>query len=43
MGLPIEGYAPSNGVRAVLAKPSFYLSAFTVGAGVYPVPLHVRY
>jgi len=43
LGLPIEGYALSNGVRAVLAKPSFYQAAFTLGDGVKPVSLQIRY
>ena len=32
VGLPTEGYALSNGVRAVFSKPNFYQAAFTVGA-----------
>jgi uncharacterized protein (DUF2141 family) len=43
LGLPIEGYALSNGVRAVMAKPTFQQAAFTVGAGDKPVSLHIRY
>ena len=43
IGLPIEGYALSNGVRAVFAKPNFYQAAFSVGAGDKPVALHIRY
>lgn len=43
LGLPIEGYALSNGIRAVFAKPNFYEAAFTVGAGDKPVALHIRY
>jgi uncharacterized protein (DUF2141 family) len=43
LGLPIEGYALSNGVRAVIAKPTFQQAAFTVGAGDKPVALHIRY
>jgi uncharacterized protein (DUF2141 family) len=43
LGLPIEGYALSNGVRAVFSKPNFYQAAFSVGAGVTPVTLHIRY
>lgn len=43
LGLPIEGYALSNGVRAVFSKPNFYEAAFTVGAGDRPVALHIRY
>ena len=43
LGLPIEGYALSNGVRAVFSKPDFYKAAFTVGVGDKPVALHIRY
>lgn len=43
VGLPIEGYALSNGIRAVFAKPQFYQAAFSVGAGDKPVGLHIRY
>ena len=43
IGLPIEGYALSNGVRAILSKPTFQQAAFTVGAEDKPVALHIRY
>ena len=43
LGLPIEGYALSNGVRAMFAKPNFYQAAFSVGTGDTPVALHIRY
>ena len=43
LGLPIEGYALSNGVRVVMAKPTFQQAAFTVGVGDKPVSLHIRY
>jgi uncharacterized protein (DUF2141 family) len=43
LGLPTEGYALSNGVRAVMAKPTFQQAAFTVGNGDKPVALHIRY
>jgi uncharacterized protein (DUF2141 family) len=43
LGLPIEGYALSNDVRAIFAKPQFYQAAFTVGSGDKPVALHIRY
>ena len=43
LGLPVEGYALSNGVRAVLSKPTFQQAAFTVGAGDKPLALHIRY
>ena len=43
LGLPVEGYALSNGVRAVMAKPTFQQAAFTVGTGDKPLALHIRY
>lgn len=43
LGLPTEGYALSNGVRPVMAKPTFQQAAFTVGDGDKPVALHIRY
>jgi uncharacterized protein (DUF2141 family) len=43
LGLPIEGYARSNGVRAVMAKPTFQQAAFTVGNEDKPVALQIRY
>src|SRR5260370_10762685 len=43
LGMPVEGYALSNGVRALFAKPNFSEAAFTVGAGDKPVALHIRY
>jgi len=43
LGLPVEGYALSNGVRVVMAKPTFQQAAFTVGVGDKPVSLHIRY
>ena len=43
LGLPVEGYALSNGIRAVMSKPTFQQAAFTVGAGDKPVALHIRY
>ena len=43
LGLPTEGYALSNGVRAVMSKPTFQQAAFTVGAEDKPVALHIRY
>ena len=43
LGLPVEGYALSNGVRAVMAKPTFQQAAFAVGNGDRPVGLHIRY
>ena len=43
LGLPVEGYALSNGVRAVMSKPTFQQAAFTVSNGDKPVALHLRY
>src|SRR5207237_10925522 len=43
IGLPVEGYALSNGVRAVFSKPNFYQASFAVGGGDKPIALHVRY
>ena len=43
LGLPTEGYALSNGVRAVMAKPTFQQAAFIVGNEDKPVALHIRY
>ena len=43
VGLPTEGYALSNGVRAALSKPTFQQAAFTIGAEDKPVGLHIRY
>ena len=43
LGLPVEGYALSNGVRVVMSKPTFQQAAFTVGTGDKPVGLHIRY
>ena len=43
LGLPVEGYALSNGIRAVMAKPTFQQAAFTIGNEDKPVALHIRY
>ena len=43
IGLPTEGYALSNGVRAAMSKPTFQQAAFAVGAEDKPVALHIRY
>lgn len=43
IGLPMEGYALSNGVRAVMAKPTFQQAAFAFGSGNRPIALQVRY
>jgi len=43
VGQPLEGYALSNGVRAVMAKPTFQQAAFTVGTADTPISLQIRY
>ena len=43
LGLPTEGYALSNGVRAVTSKPTFQQAAFTVGNDGAAVSLQIRY
>ena len=43
IGLPTEGYALSNGVRAVMAKPTFQQAAFTVDDTGAAVTLQIRY
>ncbi len=43
IGLPTEGYALSNGVRAVMSKPTFQQAAFTVGDAGAAVSLPIRY
>jgi uncharacterized protein (DUF2141 family) len=43
LGLPTEGYALSNGIRAVAAKPTFQQAAFTVGNAGAAVSLQIRY
>jgi uncharacterized protein (DUF2141 family) len=43
LGLPVEGYALSNGIRAVMSKPTFQQAAFTVGEQGAQVALHIRY
>ena len=43
LGLPVEGYALSNNVRAAMAKPTFQQAAFTVGEQGANVALHIRY
>lgn len=43
LGLPTEGYALSNGVRAIASKPTFQQAAFTVGNAGAAVTLQIRY
>jgi uncharacterized protein (DUF2141 family) len=43
IGYPIEGYALSNGVRAIISRPRFSDCAFPVGQGDTPVRLIIEY
>jgi uncharacterized protein (DUF2141 family) len=43
LGYPIEGYALSNGIRAVLSRPRFSDAVFAVGDGETRVTLHIQY
>jgi uncharacterized protein (DUF2141 family) len=43
IGYPTDGYALSNGVRAVVSRPRFADCSFLVGDGDTPVPLHIQY
>ncbi len=43
VGYPIEGYALSNGIRAVVSRPRFTDAAFAVAEGDTRVTLHIRY
>ena len=43
LGYPVEGYALSNGIRAVLWRPRFADAAFAVGDGGIAVTLHIKY
>ena len=43
VGYPIEGYALSNGIRAVVSRPRFAAAAFQVGDGTTAVALHIQY
>ena len=42
-GYPLDGYALSNGIRAVIARPTFAEAAFPVGNPATSVALTVRY
>lgn len=42
-GYPLDGYALSNGIRAVVSRPTFAEAAFPVGNPATSVALHVRY
>lgn len=43
LGYPVEGYALSNGIRAIISRPRFADCAFPVGAGDTHVALHIKY
>jgi uncharacterized protein (DUF2141 family) len=43
IGYPVEGYALSNGIRAVLSRPRFIDAAFVAGDGDTKVALHIKY
>ncbi|HEV2161492.1 MAG TPA: DUF2141 domain-containing protein [Stellaceae bacterium] len=42
-GYPLDGYALSNGIRAVIARPTFAQAAFPVGNPTTSIALDVRY
>lgn len=42
-GYPLDGYALSNGIRAVISRPTFAEAAFPVDAPDTNVTLHVKY
>jgi uncharacterized protein (DUF2141 family) len=43
IGYPAEGYALSNGIRAIISRPRFVDAAFTVPEGDKEVSLHIKY
>lgn len=43
IGYPVEGYALSNNIRAVLSRPTFAEASFPIGPGDFRVALHVKY
>lgn len=43
IGYPVEGYAISNDIRAIISRPRFVDAAFAVGAGDKAVALHIKY
>ncbi|HUC65303.1 MAG TPA: DUF2141 domain-containing protein [Stellaceae bacterium] len=43
IGYPIEGYALSNGIRAIISRPRFVDASFTVPDGDTRVTLHIKY
>jgi uncharacterized protein (DUF2141 family) len=42
-GYPLDGYALSNGIRAVVSRPTFAEASFPVTAPDTTVALHVKY
>ncbi len=43
IGYPTEGYALSNGIRAVISRPRFMEASFSVGPDGRAVTLHIAY
>jgi uncharacterized protein (DUF2141 family) len=43
IGYPIEGYALSGGVRAIISRPRFIDASFVVGPAGKGVRLHIEY
>ena len=43
IGYPVEGYALSNGIRAVISRPTFAAASFKIGHGDNKVALHIKY
>lgn len=43
IGYPVEGYALSNGIRAIISRPRFVDAAFSVPDGDKDVALHIKY
>lgn len=43
IGYPIEGYALSNDIRAIISRPRFTDAAFVVPDGDKMVTLHIKY
>ncbi|MDE2165633.1 MAG: DUF2141 domain-containing protein [Alphaproteobacteria bacterium] len=42
-GYPLDGYALSNGIRAVISRPTFAEAAFPVASPATRIALHVKY
>jgi uncharacterized protein (DUF2141 family) len=43
IGYPSEGYALSNGIRAIISRPRFVDASFAVAEGDTDVVLHIKY